>query len=294
MTNRITPPSLALNYRANQRCDRLVQQAVDLRIVVHQVGSARVVDLGVETAGGLEAGRQMAEIALSGLGEVSLTVDPRLAGPAVAIRTDWPVAACMASQYAGWEIGLENYFAMGSGPMRAAYGHEEIFDAIGHRETTDVAVGLLETSQLPDALLCQQLAEQCNVPASGLTLLVAPTNSQAGNVQVVARSVETALHKLHELSFDLSRIESAWGIAPLPPVAGDALTGIGRTNDAILYASHVVLYVRGDEQTLQQIGPQIPSVHRANMGDPFERYLLRAITTFIKSTSFFSALPLWI
>ena len=36
---------------------------------------------------------------------------------------------------------------------------------------------------------------------------------------MVARSVETALHKLHELKFDLNQIVSAFGTAPLPPVA---------------------------------------------------------------------------
>ena len=60
----------------------------------------------------------------------------------------------MASQYAGWQISVDmapgpdgkskKYFAMGSGPMRAAAGREELFDTIGHREASPVAVGVLD------------------------------------------------------------------------------------------------------------------------------------------------------
>ena len=86
-----------------------------------------------------------------------------------------------------------------------------------------------------------KIAAACQVEPSSVTLLVAPTASLAGGVQVVARSVETAMHKLAELKFDLARIVSAHGSAPLPPVAGDDLAAIGRTNDAILYGARVVL-----------------------------------------------------
>jgi hypothetical protein len=48
--------------------------------------------------------------------------------------TDAPVTACMASQHAGWQVEAPPHFAMGSGPMRAAYGKEELFDHIPGRE----------------------------------------------------------------------------------------------------------------------------------------------------------------
>lgn len=212
----------------------------------------------------------MALVSMAGLGEVTFATSPLTGGPAVMVRTDTPVAACMASQYAGWEVKGEGYFAMGSGPMRAAAAREELFEHIDYQEQADVAVGLLETDTPPPESVCIDLAAKCGIDASSLTLLVAPTNSQAGNVQVVARSIETALHKLHELGFDLSRVESGWGIAPLPPVAGDVLSGIGRTNDAILYGGHVVLYVRGDQESIDQVGPKSPSSASDDHGRPFK------------------------
>ena len=267
-----------LNRRAAQLCESILSDAAGLRIEVHRVADATVLDCGVRASGGLEAGLRLAEICLAGLGQVSIVPAPRelSAGPAVQVLTDHPVAACMASQYAGWQIGGEKFFAMGSGPMRAAAGKEPLLEKIGWQETSDVAVGVLESRKLPPEAVVVDIARQCGVEPPRLTLLVAPTASQAGTVQVVARSIETALHKLGELGFELSRIESGYGLAPLPPVAHDDLAGIGRTNDAILYGGEARLWVRGDDASLKQIGPQVPSSASSDHGRPFaeifERY----------------------
>jgi methenyltetrahydromethanopterin cyclohydrolase len=213
----------------------------------------------------------MAEVCLAGFGEVDFAVGDRelWSGPSVQVRTDHPATACMASQYAGWKLEGSKFFAMGSGPMRAAGSREALFDQIGQRERPTVAIGVLETRKIPPDDVCRQVAEACGVAADRLTLLVAPTASQAGTVQIVARSVETALHKLNELGFDVQRIESGFGVAPLPPVAADDMVGIGRTNDAILYGGEVMLWVRGDDESLQKIGPKVPSSASSAHGEPF-------------------------
>jgi methenyltetrahydromethanopterin cyclohydrolase len=194
----------------------------------------------------------------------------------VQVATDHPVAACMAAQYAGWQISVGKFFAMGSGPMRAAYGREELFNHIPGREQPPVAVGVLETRKLPDDAVVGYLADSLKLPPNKLTLLVAPATSLAGNLQVVARALETTLHKLHELHFDLSQILSGFGLAPLPPVGRDDLTAIGRTNDAILYGGRVVLWLRADDDQLAELGPKVPSSASADHGAPFasifERY----------------------
>src|SRR5439155_1557172 len=68
-----------------------------------------------------------------------------------------------------------------------------------------------------------------------LTFVAAPTASLAGGVQIAARILETGLHKMDTLGFDLKKIVSGIGTAPLPPVAKNDLRAIGRTNDCILY-----------------------------------------------------------
>jgi methenyltetrahydromethanopterin cyclohydrolase len=263
---------LNLNHRAARRCAALVDAADELRVaVLCSEGGARIVDCGVNVPGGLEAGRALAEICMAGLGRVEFTsADPSLwQGPAVEVWTDQPVAACMAAQYAGWPVAGERFFAMGSGPMRAAAGKEAIFDTIGHRERPRDAVGVLESGKFPPADVCEHVAHACGVSPERLTLLVAPTASQAGSVQIAARTVETALHKLHELGYDLSRVESGYGVAPLPPVAANDLAAIGRTNDAVLYGGQVTLYVRDDQTDWPNFGPRVPSSGSPDHGEPF-------------------------
>src|SRR3954468_1399994 len=125
----------------------------------------------------------------------------------------------MASQYAGGELKGDKFFAMGSGPMRAAACREELFNYIGHCEQPAHSVGVLETSKLPTEQVCTEIAKKCGVDPSRLTFLVARTASVSGTLQIVARSMETALHKLHVLGFDLNRVEHGFGSAPLPPIA---------------------------------------------------------------------------
>jgi methenyltetrahydromethanopterin cyclohydrolase len=270
---------LHLNERACWLVDDLADRAAELRVESSTLANGtRILDCGVKALGGLEAGLGMARVCLAGLGGVSL-VPGEISGvacPLVQVQTDWPVAACMASQYAGWQIAVGKFFAMGSGPMRAAAGREELFEKIGHRESPERAVGVLETRKLPTEEVAAYIGERAKVAPERLTLLVAPTASQAGTIQIVARSVETAMHKLFELGFDLSQVVSGYGTAPLPPVAADDLQGIGRTNDAILYGGRVTLWVKSDDALLADIGPKVPSNASPDHGAPFasifERY----------------------
>jgi len=261
-----------LNERAWQLCDAMVADAEQLGIRVATLGcGTRIVDCGVAAAGSIEAGRRLAEVCLSGLGDVHVVRSDDEAPTEFEVRvaTEEPVAACMASQYAGWEVQGEKFFAMGSGPMRAAAGREDLFNDIGHRERPDCSVGILEGGKLPPENVCFDIAAKCGVAPDRLMLLVARTASPAGTVQIVARSVETALHKLHVLGFNLKRIVRGSGTAPLPPIAENDLKAIGWTNDAILYGANVTLAVGGGLDDLATMGPRVPSCASKDFGRPF-------------------------
>src|SRR5262249_26341823 len=164
----------------------------------------------ISMAGGLNAGLAMARVLLAGMAEVTLVPGDLAGFPAIQVQvvTDFPVLACLGSQYAGWQISVGDNFAMGSGPMRALYAKEPLIGQIQAAEKASVAVGGLETKLPPDRSVISYLSDALKIPANKLTLLVAPAGSQAGNLQVVARSLETALHKLHALKFDLSQVVS--------------------------------------------------------------------------------------
>ena len=243
----------------------MVADADELGIAVSTLDcGTRIIDCGVKAAGSIEAGRRLAEVCLAGSGDVYMSPAESEAwhGPQAVTRRDEvdPVAACMASQYAGWEIKGEKFFAMGSGPMRAAACREELFEDIGHCERPDVCVGVLETSKLPPDGVCIDIAEKCGIAPDRLTLLVARTSSLAGTVQIVARSVETALHKLHVLGLrPVACSQRRWEwrrCRRLPTMIWQR--SAGRTT-RFLYGGDVTLSVHGDDDSLDEIGPRVPS-----------------------------------
>jgi methenyltetrahydromethanopterin cyclohydrolase len=261
-----------LNERAAELCRTELARSAELRLELHaEPGQPLVVDAGIKARGGLAAGLLLARAAMAGLGEVRVVPwhASGWGGPAIAVYTDHPLLACMCAQYAGWRIAHGKYFAMGSGPMRALAAQEALFGRLGYTETSQVAVGVLETPELPPAEVAGQIAAACRVEPHRLTLLAGRTASQAGTVQVAARAVETAMHKLFELGFDLSRVESGFGVAPLPPVARDDLTAIGRTNDAVLYGGEVTLWLRAEDDELASLAARLPSSASPAHGRPF-------------------------
>jgi methenyltetrahydromethanopterin cyclohydrolase len=271
---------MTLNELAMIQADVLAARAAASRCAVSTVAGARVIDCGGAVTGGLGAGLQMARVCTAGLADV--TLQSGLDGPEIQLASDDPVRACLASQYAGWQVKVGDYFAMGSGPMRAAVGKESLFNDIPGREQPPCAVGVLESRKHPTEDVIAYLVAALPNTAERLTLLVAPASSMAGTVQVVARSLETALHKLHELKFDLQQVVSGYGVAPLPPVAADEGRAIGWTNDAILYGGRVVLWVRADDEIIDHVGLKVPSNSSPDHGEPFAEIFKRYNGDFYK------------
>src|SRR5213596_2897534 len=240
--------ALHLNERAWEIADRLAAHAAALRVVARTPpGGARVIDAGIAAAGGYAAGLALAEICMGGLGHVDYT--PLVIGgdawPGVRVWTDHPAVSCMASQYAGWAIQVGKYFAMGSGPLRAhARVEEELFGKLGFAERAERGVLVLETRTAPTDEVASWVGQKAGLAPSQLTFVVAPTASLAGGVQIAARILETGLHKMDTLGFDVNKIVSGIGTAPLPPVAKNDLRAIGRTNDCILYGGQARYTVR--------------------------------------------------
>jgi methenyltetrahydromethanopterin cyclohydrolase len=221
---------------------------------------------------------------MGGLGSVAFTpvvVEGRPL-PGLTVVTDHPALACLASQYAGWQIKRDDYFAMASGPGRALIRAEDLYDDLDVDERASAAVLCLETRDEPPDALAASVAERAGVAPSDLTLLYAPTASLAGGVQVAARIVETALHKLHEIDFDVRRVVSGFGTCPLPPVAKSDPAAIGRTNDAVLYGGQVELTVDAPDDELEAIVERVPSSASEDHGEPFGTVLEKAGWDFYK------------
>jgi methenyltetrahydromethanopterin cyclohydrolase len=277
--------SISVNERAKALADHLADDADALRVAVRTLdGGARVIDCGSGVPGGLEAGRRFAEITMGGLGSVSfapVVLDGRSL-PGLTVVTDHPTLACLGAQYAGWQIKRDDYFAMASGPGRALIRAEDLYDDLDVDEQASVAVLALETRDEPPDDLAANVAERAGVEPGSLTLLYAPTASLAGGVQVAARIVETALHKLHEIDFDVKRVVSGYGTCPLPPISADDGKAIGRTNDAVLYGGRVELTVDASDEELEGIVERVPASSSDDFGEPFGKVLEDAEWDFYK------------
>jgi methenyltetrahydromethanopterin cyclohydrolase len=277
---------ISVNQRAATVVRRMIDDSEALGLSVYRLSNgATVVDAGVKVPGSLEAGRLFSCACLGGLGQVHFTqqafhgrdpnADSSLWLPAVTVSVDLPHIACMASQYAGWSVKIERYFAIGSGPARAMYAGEEIFQKLDYRDQSETAVLMLETRELPNEDVAAFIAEKCRIIPEQLVLMVAPTASLVGSIQVAARAAETGLHKLVELGFDVRCVTAAFGLCPLAPVAADDLHAIGRTNDAILYGSQVYYSVRTEDGTLEALIDKIPSSSSRDYGVPFFDLFMR-------------------
>jgi methenyltetrahydromethanopterin cyclohydrolase len=290
---------LGMNERASVLADKYIQRAAELRIAVQTLSTgARVVDAGVNVPGGFAAGLALAELCMGGLGHVefaSLIIGGE-AWPGVNVWTDHPAESCMASQYAGWAINPEGFFAMGSGPLRAqARVERELFGRLGYAESATRGVLVLEGRALPTDSVVTWVAAKAGLAPDALTFAVAPTASVGGGVQIVARVLETGLHKMETIGFDVTRVVSAMGTAPLPTMARSDMRAIGRTNDCILYGGQARYTVRAEDAELDELARRLPASASADYGTPFYDIFKRYDNDFYKiDPMLFSPAEVWL
>ncbi len=271
MTQRPWPFLQHLNERAFQLCQKSVAESETLGIEVSQIAGATVLDFAVGRTGTIAGGIRLSEICMSGLADVTLNRSPggHLSLPVVQVIADFPVQTCIGSQYAGWAVTGDKYFAMCSGPARMLRGKEEILTEYDLRVSASQAVAVFESNELPPEAVVVDFAAACGVEPGQVMLCVARTASFPGTIQVVARSVETTLHKLHEIGFDLSCVKNGVGSAPLPPIGENDLRALGWTNDAILYGGDVNLWVECNDEEILSVSERLPSCSSPDFGEPF-------------------------
>jgi methenyltetrahydromethanopterin cyclohydrolase len=261
-----------LNERAWKIVRRALPQVEALGGALAPWGcGALVFDAGVQVPGGYQAGLLLAEASAAGLVSARVTYG-RLAGipwPQVEVSSDQPYLGCFASQMANWPVDLPGVRGMGSGPA-CLLAFREKFSDIPNELQEDCAVLVLEAPDLPGEEACLALAGACGVAPERLAVLVAPTSSLAGSTQIAARSIETALHKLHHLGFNLACIKSALGRCLIAAPCGDNYLSLGKTNDAMTFGSQVWLSVTGvSDGELEKLVPAIPAGASRDYGKPF-------------------------
>ncbi|WP_431122458.1 methenyltetrahydromethanopterin cyclohydrolase [Variovorax paradoxus] len=308
MSNTSSPTAaagLSVNLLARPLVERLLADAdvLGLRVRRDDTG-VHIVDAGIEAAGSVAAGLRVGEICMGGLGHVNLRSGAGTEGwPTwLDVRSSQPVLACLGSQYAGWslaaskeETGGKKFFSLGSGPARALAVKEKLFAELDYRDHAPCGVLVLEVDRAPPKVVIDKLLRDCGLAPDALTLILTPTTSLAGTTQVVARVLEVALHKAHELGFALASIVDGAGTAPLPSPSADGVEAMGRTNDAILYGGRVHLTVRGDDDAARELARALPSRNSRDHGRSFAHIFKEVDYDFYKiDGALFAPAEVWV
>ncbi|MCQ8905156.1 MAG: methenyltetrahydromethanopterin cyclohydrolase [Methanothermobacter sp.] len=268
---------VSVNLEAKKIVDRMIERADDLKINVDKLeNGSTVIDCGVNVDGSIKAGELYTGVCLGGLADVGISIpgdlSERFALPSVKIKTDFPAVSTLGAQKAGWSVSVGDFFALGSGPARAlSLKPAETYEEIGYRDDADVAILTLEADKLPGEDVTDMIAEECDVAAENVYVLVAPTSSLVGSIQISGRVVENGTYKMLEaLHFDVNKVKYAAGIAPIAPVDPDSLKAMGKTNDAVLFGGRTYYYIESEEgDDIKSLAENLPSSASEGYGKPF-------------------------
>ncbi|MGA2677129.1 MAG: methenyltetrahydromethanopterin cyclohydrolase [Methanobacterium sp.] len=268
---------ISVNLEAKKTVDLMIRKADELNLAVDVLkNGSTVIDAGVNVAGSFKAGELYTKVCLGGLADVGISIPGDLsenfALPSVKIKTDFPAISTLGSQKAGWSVSVEDFFALGSGPARAlALKPAKTYKEIGYKDEADLAILTLEADKLPGVDVTEVIASESNVSPENVYVLVAPTSSLVGSIQISGRVVENGTYKMLEfLHFDVNKVKHAAGIAPIAPVDPDGLKAMGKTNDAVLFGGRTYYYVESEEgDDVKSVAEKLPSSASAGYGKPF-------------------------
>lgn len=281
---------LSVNLEAKKTVDSMIKKSDELNLAVDVLDNgSTVIDAGVNVNGSIKAGELYTKVCLGGLADVGISIpgdlSEKFALPSVKVKTDYTAISTLCSQEAGWAVDVDDFFALGSGPARAlALKPAETYEKIGYKDDANIAILTLEADKLPGADVTEAIADDCNVSTEDVYLLVAPTSSLVGSIQISGRVVENGTYKMLEvLNFDVNKIKHAAGIAPIAPIGPDRLKTMGKTNDAIIFGGRTYYYIESEEgDDIKSIAEKLPSSTSDVYGKPFSDVFKEADFDFYK------------
>ena len=264
--------NLSVSKLAKKLVKKLIDNSKKLNVLVKKGPlNCTIIDAGIKIKGSEQAGKLIAEICMGGLGIINLKKTNTFPHWPLETKVEskHPVISCLASQYAGWNLSHEKFYALASGPGRAIARREELFKDLQYVDQSKFVYLVMEVDKTPPKEIIEKISNDCKTTAENIILILTPTQSISGVIQIVSRVSEVGLHKLHTLKFPLENVEEVCGSAPIPPVSKDFITSMGRTNDAILYGGNVELKVRGTDEQISKLAKNLPSTSSKDYGKPF-------------------------
>ena len=233
------------------------EDALGVKVIKMECG-ATLIDMGLNAKGSNEAGILFTRVTLGDMATVNLGVwklDEDYSFGSVELFVTEPLIACLASQIAGWQLGTGEFATIGSGPARAqaVIPSDYYLNMTPYRDRNDEVVLCIQDIRYPDDRIALEVARACQVAVENVYLLIAPSASIVGSIQVSARMVEEVCHKMHAHGFEVSKVVNARGRTPIAPLVLDEVKAIGRINDAILYGGETEFWVDANDQEIAAV-----------------------------------------
>ncbi len=246
-----------------------------------------VIDMGIEQKGSFEAGKLFAEISMADLGSCQFTtyvLPGDISVMAVEVFTSEPVLACLCSQIAGYPLSSGSFSTIGSGPARAkaALARDHCFEYTDYRDDSDEVVIGIQSTKLPDEVMANQVARECQVKPEDVYFLAHRTNSIVASVQVSARILEQTINKMIKKGFDLNTLQYARGFCMVAPVDLDPEAAMGKINDCLLYGGRSEFWVKWEDQKIDEILPKLVTESSKDYGRLFKELFIEAEHDFYK------------
>lgn len=233
------------------------EEEIGVKVIKMKCG-ATLIDMGLQVKGSNEAGILFTRVTLGDMAIVNLgtwKLNDDYSFGSVELFVTEPLIACLASQIAGWQLGSGEFATIGSGPARAqaVIPTDAYLNMTPYRDRNDEVVLCIQDIRYPDDSIALEVAKACKVSPENVFLLIAPSASIAGGIQVSARMVEEVCHKMHEKGFDVSKVINARGRTPIAPLVLDEVKAIGRINDAILYGGDAEFWVDAADEEIAAV-----------------------------------------
>jgi methenyltetrahydromethanopterin cyclohydrolase len=270
----------------NKLAMRLVKEIIDrddeLGVkVIKMTCGATLIDMGLKAKGSYQAGLLYTRVTLGDMAIANLgtwKLDDNFSFGSIELFVTEPLVACLGSQIAGWQLGKGEFATIGSGPARAqgVIPTDFYLDMTPYRDRNDEVVLCIQDIRYPDDSIALEVAKACKVSPENVYLLLAPSASIVGSIQVTARMVEEVCHKMHAKGFEVSKVINARGVAPIAPLVNDEVKAIGRINDAILYGGEAEFWVDAADEEIAPVIKKLVSktsspYYPELFGDVFER-----------------------
>ncbi len=259
------PIMISVNREAMKLVHEVIEKSGQLDIGISELSNGTtVIDMGLNYPGGFMAGKYFTEITMGCLGKVYFSKFPmkNIVLPSVEVFTDKPIISCICSQMSGWVLNKlkENQTPppLISGPGRSLARKDSFIAPFPYFDKNSESVVAMQTNKIPDEILANEISKDCNISPKNLYILIAPTGSIVGSIQISARMLETCLWRLHTLGFDLNKIISSWGTAPISPVVEDEFKAMCRVNTAVYYGSCANFLVKSSDEEIEKIIDSIP------------------------------------